>query len=223
MQKIQQVLEILENHKNLLPGDDEQAKNKFYVGLGQEVDQLSKRTPEDRRQASLIAVDAAKTFAQIGVAGIIALGAFTQYGLTNNWGAFSIVCLALAGLATVWSLQHGMRVISTAARRGEGREGSSDVPWSTLALKNNLGLQGLAGLVALVLFVLAIAASSWSSPLRQGFGITLPNGTELSSPAESVTATGQWSKLEIRDKGGTIVQLPSVPKGQIESIKVEDQ
>ena len=35
--------------------------------------------------------------------------------------------------------------------------------------------------------------------------------------------TGQWTKLEIKDKGGTIVELPTVPKGRFESIKLEDQ
>jgi hypothetical protein len=148
MQKIQQVLEILENNKGIVPGGDDQTRSKFYVGLGQEVDQLNERTPEDRLQAILIAVDAAKTFTQVGVAGLVALGVFTQYALTNNWGVFPKLYLALAGVATLVSLWHWMRVISTAYRRGEGREASNDVPWCTLALKKNLGLQGIAGLVA---------------------------------------------------------------------------
>jgi hypothetical protein len=220
--KIRQVAQKLEKHKDVLPGKDAEAREEFYTDLKKEVDRLSRREPEDRRQAAIIAVDASKTFVHIGVAVVAVIGAFLQYGFTRGWNWESLATLGLAALATLVSMSFGMRVISRAYKRGDGREAVNEEPWSTLALKQHLGRQAIFGLAALGLFVAAIGVSFLSSPLGQGFKVTLPDGTEHTSPGTALTITGRWTELSIADEEVTMT-LKEVPEGETRSIELEDE
>ena len=117
------------------------------------------RTPEAARAATTIAVDAAKSLINIGVAFFAALGAFAlTYRSTHATFSFSIpvVLLSLSALVTIATTIAGFAAIGLAYRRDQRPADAEGFSSTTRALFRLLRAQSLMGLGALVLFAIAV-------------------------------------------------------------------
>jgi hypothetical protein len=181
--------------------------------LAQEIRQLMSRTPEDRREAVKMAVETAKTFSQIGIAVLVAIAGFIQFGFEHRQSSLSFWLFVAAAGFTFISMCNGFLAVSHAYKRGDGRQGFDDpIAWSTDALRTNLNNQALSGVVALVLIGLAVA--SYEIP-SNSITILAPGGVSRTLAAGSeITLEGEWSQLTIEQKGQPILKLGAVPKGQ---------
>lgn len=140
------------------------------------VDQLRAfmdQKPEDARTAATIAIDAAKSLINIGVAFFAALGAFAlTYRSTHAVFSFSIsvVLLSLSAIVTIGSMIAGFAAIGLAYRRGQRPADAAGFPWATRPLSPFFRAQSLLGLAALVLFAIAVffwdAGSSTTADTR---------------------------------------------------------
>ena len=212
-------IEILRKHKDELPFDTEEKKDR-YIG---HFKRLISRDKEDRRLASQIAVDASKTFVQIAVAVFVAIGGFIQFAFKNGWQSCSIVCLVISGILTFVSLCSGFIVISKSYKRGDGRIEPNQIAWSTEYLKDSINVQAMTGVLAILAFAVAIALSNpVVSVSPQTMTITLPDkASKTISPLAPIKVEGQWSTMSIQQKGNFTFQLEPVPLNETRSFMLE--
>jgi hypothetical protein len=133
------------------------------------------RRSEDAQAAATIAVDAANSLINIGVAFFVALGAFAlTYRSTHAAFSFSVavVLLSLSAVATIASMIAGAAAIRLAYRGGQRGADADGPPWTAPPSSRLFKAQPLMGLGALVLF--AIAVLFWDA----GSSTTADAGTE---------------------------------------------
>jgi outer membrane murein-binding lipoprotein Lpp len=139
--------------------------------------------PEDARAATSVAVDAAKSLINIGVASFAALGAFAlTYRSTHTTFTLSIsvVLLAISALVTIAGMIAGFAAIGLAHRRDHRPADADGPPWATRPLSPLFRVQSLLGLGALVLF--AIAVFFWDA------GSSTPGDTRIDQLQSRVDA-----------------------------------
>lgn len=181
--------------------------------LAQEIQRLMSREPGDRQAAVTMAVDTAKMLAEIGIAVLVAIAGFIQFGFEHRQSSASYWCFVVAAVFTFISMCNGLLAISRAYKRADGRDGFEDsIAWSTEALRSNLNNQALAGVIALILIGIAVAIYK---PPSVSVTISTPGGVSKTLTLESdVTLKGQWSQITIEQNGEPILDLPAVPQGE---------
>jgi hypothetical protein len=210
-----QALNILEAHKEELPGKDADEKAAHLA----EIRAFITREKDDHKKATEIAVDAAKTFVQIAIAFIVASVGFAQFSVRIA-PPYVRGLLFLSGFLAFTSMCFGFVVISRAYKRGDGREHGSDIPWSTQSVKSPINWQAGLGVVALLVFVGALISFNWGGSARQ-MTITLPDKTTKTIVnLEPVTISGEWSNLRIAQTGFTIA-LDEVPTGEKREVQFD--
>lgn len=172
------------------------------------------RSPEDRREASKIAVEAVKLFIAISTAVLVVIGAFVQFARTNGvpWTSLVMGVFLLAALCLVGSMIAGFNAISRIYQRADGRLDPNETAWSTDAVKRHLGWQGKLGLASLGALVAALAIwGSSASGVAPAIAITIPGGTTAAAGG-SLTIEGAWTSLKVKTSSGHELSLP--PQGQ---------
>lgn len=212
-------LQILEQHKASFGGTDT-----FQNAQIKEAKKLLSRTAEDKREASKLAIDAAKTLVTIGVAVFVALGGFVQFAKKEGlaWADTPIILFALSALLVLLSMILGLVAMSKTWKRGEGSANTDETAWWTPSIKNQLNGQAWAGIVGLVFFGAAIVL--WdNAPSNQipelTFSITSQSqSTQLISGP--VFVTGQWSSLTLMPAKGPKIELQPVASGNTGSFSL---
>jgi hypothetical protein len=209
---------LLEKHKQELPLASDEAKEEYLS----EIRKGTEREKDDHKAATQIAVDAAKTFVQIAIAFIVATVGFAQFSFRSS-PSLVRYALLLAGFTAFVSMCFGFIVISRAYKRGDGREASNQVPWSTSSIKSPINLQAITGLLSLVFFLSALLLFNWAASPKQ-MTIILPDGTtRVVINAEPLTISGQWSNLTITQRGHLNLSLdPGLPN-QTNQLRLEPQ
>jgi hypothetical protein len=159
------------------------------------------RTPEDYRNATLLAVEASKNLMQIGVAVLAVIAAFHQFGVQQKWENLSLYALWLAAALTVFSLIAGMIVVSRAYKRGEGIEEPDQTAWTVQPLRTPLGFQSTLGLFALLTIVIVVFVSG-PSQTPDSVKIRLPGRSTLSTTTLPLTVNGTWTTLQLQQANG---------------------
>ena len=185
---------------------------------------LGERTPDDRREAGKLAVEAAKMFVTIGVAGFAVIGGFVQFARNAGfeWTSWPVLLFAASASLVLISMTHGFLAMSRTYKRADGRLDPAGLPWSTDAIRTPLNRQALFGLLSLLTFAGAIASSGYLSqqPVRM-MTISVPSRPTITTPTTAqVVVEGEWANLAIRTKSGPLVQLPPVPAGQKDSVSI---
>ncbi|MFZ0060826.1 MAG: hypothetical protein WAL47_02240 [Pyrinomonadaceae bacterium] len=205
----------MEAHKEELGLADANAREAYVA----EIRASTALEKDDRKAATQIAVDAAKTFVQIAIAFIVASVGFAQFSFRSGPDYVRYLLLASGGMAFI-SLCFGFLVISRAYKRGDGRIDLGKDPWSTENVRNQINGQAITGLICLLLFVTAMSLFNWGASPKQ-MTITLPDKTTKTIVnLEPVTISGEWSSLGITQTGFTIA-LDKVPPGQKREVRLD--
>lgn len=175
--------------------------------------------PDDIKEAAKLALDAAKLFITIGLAGIATVGGFVQFAV-NRGAALSddpILAFGAAAFFALVSIGCGFMAVATLTKQADGR---SPVPpgeqlWASAGMRQWINGQAGAGLLAIMAFALAIGllASKPTDP-PVAVTITVPAGSPtLKTLGGPLTIEGQWSSLTVGSPGGPTVELPAVAQG----------
>ena len=171
----------------------------------------NRRSPDDKRQACLVAVDTSKQFITIATAVLVAIGTLITiakgYGI--GWVSFPMALFALSAIAVVISMALGFTSISRVYRRAGGLLQSSATAWDVEDTRLLLALQSQFGLLGLILLGLAFAAwGAASSPTGAALLVSMPS--TISSPtAGPVQIDGQWTSLSLQPASGPAISIPS--------------
>ena len=177
------------------------------------------RENDNKRAATLIAVDAAKSFVQIAIALVVAILGFVQFSY-RNVGVGILIALAGAAFLAFVSMCAGFVVISKAYKRGDGRVATPASPWGTESLRSAINTQAIAGLLALFAFAVALVVFNAGISAPRWFRVTLPDGsTELRSSTQAVIVRGKWSELAVEQRSGVALKIPGSSAEQ--AIRVE--
>lgn len=197
-QQISDAMDIIATHARV--ENDSQVKQELEQ-LQADLSAHFKRTPEDYRNATLLAVEASKSLAQTGVAVLAVIAAFHQFGIQQNWKELSLHALWGAAALTIGSLISGMVVVSKAYKRGEGIEQPDGTAWTVEPLRTPLNIQSLFGIVALMMIVGVVFASG-PSETADRVSIRLLSRTTLSTTTMPLTITGTWTRLQLQQENG---------------------
>lgn len=152
---------------------------------------LEGRSPDDKKEATKLAVETAKMLLTIAIAVLVAVGAFVQFALRDSgvdWLSSSMILFGLTAISLLISMRDGLAVISAAYLRADGETHPNEGAWSTTPLRRSLNRQALFGLVALALLIAGLV----STALESRKSIALAGLT--SSP---LTIEGEWTELRI--------------------------
>ena len=175
---------------------------------------------DNKRAATLIAVDAAKTFVQIAIALVIAIVGFVQFSY-HSLSQISLYSLGAAASLAFLSMLAGFLVISKAYKHGDGREGKRPL-WSTENLSTPINLQAWFGVLALIAFAATLANFNVGNNNPNRVVLTLPDGvTKASVAVEPIILSGSWSALAIEEKGGVAIVVPPTPANSKQKLKIE--
>ena len=171
------------------------------------------RTPEDHREATKLATEAAKMILTVDVAGLVAVAALIQFARNNGlaWDSSSIIFFAAAGILGALAAGAGFTAISRVYQRADGRTHPNDPAWSTLTAKGPLNMQAFcsgAALIALTTgFFLWPAASAavTSAPARQSCSIQTRADQQQRTQVSATLADG--SAIVIRNSGGSLTVI----------------
>src|SRR5215212_4420030 len=172
----QPLIDVLDANVAALPFPTAPAKDAYVTEIKREIEKAQSRENDNKRAATLIAVDAAKTFVSIAVALLGATVGFIQFSYRNVAGLL-LSALLFAALLAFISMAGGFIVISRAYKRGDGRVSTVGIPWSTESLRRPLNFQAGAGVVALLIFVSSLAIFTSNIGVPKQLIITLPDGT----------------------------------------------
>ena len=193
--------------------------DKFVSEVNDAITVAKSRENDNKRAATLIAVDAAKSFVQIAIALVVAILGFVQFSYRNVNGWLLLALAASAVLAFI-STCAGFVVISKAYKQGDGRGTTKTDPWGTEPLRRAINTQALAGLGALFVFAVTLAVFNAGLVIPRRFSVTLPDGsTQFTSATQAVVLRGKWSELLVEQPGGVALQIPGSSTQQI--LKVE--
>jgi hypothetical protein len=214
-------IQIIENHRGDISATQQEQND--YIA---EVMKRLERSAEDRREAGKLAVEAAKMFVTIGVAGIAVIGGFVQFARNSgfDWDSWPILLFAFSALSILISMWQGFNAISRTYQRADGRlDDPAGLAWSTAAIRNPLNFQALAGLASLALFAAAIVASGFfGQPKATMLTLSVPSQPAITAAStDQVAIEGEWTNLLVRTKAGLLVQLPAVQAGQTESFSIK--
>lgn len=211
---------IVDRHREDLELPSESAKSEYATKFRERMEAFCNRSNDDFRHSVTIAVDAAKSFVQIAIAVIVAIGGFVQFGIKSGLEVLSapVLILALAAILVFLSMCFGMTAIGKAFQRGEGRIDPEKPPWSTEALKFQLNWQAVLGVLGLVAFASAIIL--WNLPDQNQSNLVVAVPEVTLTTGKSVLVEGQWSTLVVKQPDGFIMDLGTVPPGERKSFQV---
>jgi hypothetical protein len=176
---------------------------------------------EDRRLAAQMAVDMAKTFIQIALAGIAALVVYSQ---VEGYPAFYSVTFwfwTLTFLCLLGSMVLGATAVSRISKRV--REGNASVAadlWDTNIANKPINFQAYSGLAAVVFFGLLVVLRE---PQKvKGVEVDLPGGDRyITLTSGELIIGGRWQELYILNpRTQEKSQLPPTNPGQSDSIRI---
>jgi hypothetical protein len=205
-----------------IPGMEEAKKRAEYVtAMKAAIEAAKARDNDNKRAATLIAVDAAKTFVQIAIALVVAILGFIQFSYRNVTGSL-LVMLAIAAILAFVSMCAGFIVISKVYKKGDGRIPSPDVPWSTYDVKNPINVQAITGVVALAVFASALVVFNAGAARPRQLNITMPDGsTTVRSNVAPLILTGRWTELAFEQRSGLAVSVPPSSTGDAQSVRID--
>jgi len=206
---------LLDTNANSLVLGAGETKEQYVASILEAIEKAELRDNDNKRAATLIAVDAVKAFVQIAIALVIAIVGFVQF----SYHSVSLLLLDWLGVAaglSFLSMVAGFIVISKAYKRGDGRAVkpngqlvAQSSPWSTETLSRPINFQAGFGVVALLIFAGALAYFNVRGGNPDRFVITLPDGTTKTSAAIGVLViSGSWSALTVEEKGKFAVTVP---------------
>jgi hypothetical protein len=212
-----------------LPGD-EPTRVAYLNKIKAEIARAQLRDNDNKRAATLIAVDAAKTFVTIAIALFVAIVGFLQFTY-HNVSAEILLGLATAATLALVSMIAGFTVIARAYKNADDRvkpkkskRGTPDIkwlPWSTEYLSGPINLQALTGLAALLAFAVALGSVYLDIGKPQRFVVTLPDGkTTLVAATGPLFIEGTWSSLQLEQRGAFRVTVPAVPAKEHRALKI---
>jgi hypothetical protein len=182
-------------------------------------------TPEDRRAAVTMAVDASKSLMNIGVVFFGAVGAFIlSYSSTHTWrpNLWPVILLCLAGLASVLSMWAGFIAIGIGYQRGQRPADPAGAPWSTKPLSPYLRNQSILGLLALALFASGVVL--WHGSAGQdGLSVRqVATGSAAPATPGALKIEGEWTHLMVRHGQVEATLAPTGP-GQTNSFEISTE
>jgi hypothetical protein len=202
----QLALAALEAHPDTLGAND--AERLAYIAELRQ--RLGVRTPEDRREATKIAVDTSKMFLTIGIAVLVAIGPWLQYLHANGaaWESPAMFFFYLAAAALVFSMGAGFLAISHVYKRADGREAPDQPAWATEPIAGFLNGQSWSGALALIFLGIGLLVWGTGATMQpSAVTVTIPgNGSVLSSG--SLAIRGDWNELRLQTAAHQELRLP---------------
>jgi hypothetical protein len=215
------LLDLLQKNEAALSFGTGDERSAYVAEMTKEIEKAQLRENDNKRAATLIAVDAAKTFVQIAIALIVAIVGFIQFSYRNVAG-WLLLWLALAAFLAFVSMCAGFIVISRAYKKGDGRITSTDAPWSTTFLRIPINVQAIAGVIALITFASALAIFNTNVGRPKQFVITMPDGsTSVRSAIMPIVITGTWSTLSVEQRGVYHISVPPAPSAKPKALRIE--
>jgi hypothetical protein len=201
-----------------------------YLNAARALLAASEPAKDDHKEAAKLAIEAAKLFITIGLAGIAVLGGFVQFAVNRGRALADapVILFGASAFLILLSIALGFLAISNTYRRVDGRIPATPDGrlWSTAAIKGKLDGQAYAGVGAILAFAAAIMLLAAPSPApapgaQQTVTIALPSQPAVTAPAGApIVVEGNWSSLVVRTTGGPLVQLPAVAAGATESLSI---
>src|SRR4051812_28361545 len=123
---------LIEANRDLF-GTDDSARDAY---IKEAKARIGIRSSDDRKEASKLAVETAKTFVTVGIAVLVATGTFVQFAKTNGvgWASLPMACFGVTAVLLFLSMVNGFAAISKAYKRADGRKDPALLAWSTEAL-----------------------------------------------------------------------------------------
>ena len=196
---------VLTQNVNKL-GHDQQAQQAYIA------EAMSRLTSDDdKREATKLAVEAAKMFLTIALAVLIGTGPWVQYLHTTGvpWFSKTMGAFYVAAAALILSIWFGFHAISSVFKRADGRPQPVSPPWSTEPITYQLNGQAVTGLVALLSLLLGLfmwGAKGDAQPTTMS--ITIPGTTGFPSPGR-IIIEGDWIDLRVKTNSQHEITLPS--------------
>lgn len=201
------VLNILRTQKDSL-GSDEATRQEVL----KEAEARLCRNGDDKKEASKIAVEAAKLLITIGTAVLVAIGTFVQFARNSGipWKSWVMLAFAIGAISVLSSMIIGFSGISEIYKRAEGRIDKESSAWSTDKVKGKLVWQGNLGMLSLLLLVTGLSVWGVGTPNTQtAVSVTL-SAASSSFPANGpLTIEGSWTSLKLRTAAGQELTLPA--------------
>lgn len=162
---------------------------------------LAGRSPDDNKEATKLAVEAAKMFLTIAIAILVAVGAFVQFALRDsgiNWASYSMGGFGITSLCLLASIREGQAVISKAYKRAGGIEAINEAAWSVEPLRTGLGRQARLGLLSLLLLFASLIITAYETKSR----------SVVTMKSNPFTIEGQWTELRLITQQARDLILP---------------
>jgi hypothetical protein len=172
---------------------------------------ISGRSPDDKKEATKLAVETAKMLITVGIAVLVAAGTMLQFARSGGlgWQSPTIICFGVAVAFLIASMTSGFSAISAVYKQADGRNGMVGDPWSTVPIVGKLNLQSGFGMIAIVALLsgLYLWAESEQTTIT-AVTVTIPATSHLSAAHGPLTISGSWTELRLQTSGNQELRLP---------------
>jgi len=172
---------------------------------------LGDRTPEDRREASKLAVETSKMLLTIAVGVLVASFAWMQFARKDGvpWFSLTLTPFYVAAGLLALSMLNGFRGISEIYRRADGRTAPAEPAWSTKPVARLLNWQSWSGVAALLaLFIGVVMLGLEPGAHKPTVSVTIPAQAGSPPVGGSLTIEGVWTELRLRTAAQQEIKLP---------------
>jgi hypothetical protein len=170
---------------------------------------LGGRSSDDKKEATKLAIETAKTLLTIAVALLVASGTLLQFTRTNGvpWLSWTVAFFTFSVILLFVSMSAGLSAISGVYKRADGRTFPTETAWSTLPVSKRLNVQSLTGVFALLALLIGLGLSAQSTQ-APGLSLTIPGTPQSALPAGPLMIDGTWTELRLKTAGNQEIKLP---------------
>lgn len=170
---------------------------------------LGGRSSDDKKEATKLAVETAKTLLTIAVALLVASGTLLQFARSNGvpWLSWTVAFFTFSVILLFVSMRAGLSAISDVYKRADGRTFPTDTAWSTAPVSKRVNVQSLSGASALLALLIGLGLSAQSTQ-TPGLSLTIPGTPQAALPAGPLMIDGTWTELRLKTAGNQELKLP---------------
>jgi hypothetical protein len=171
---------------------------------------LGGRSADDRKEATKLAVETAKTLLTVAVALLVTVGTLLQFARTNGvpWLSGTVALFGLSVVLLFVSMQAGFSAISDVFKRADGLVAANEPAWSTAPLSKRLNKQSGSGILALVALIAGLVVWAWSGQSQvAAVSVTISTQNTTSQPNSPLIIDRKWDVLRLKTAGNQEITM----------------